>query len=99
MSDSGSQVCARDVMTPDPVMCPLDATVDQVAKLMGHHHCRVIVVIDLAERPAGIVTDRDILRRVVAEGRNPLACPIEACMSRPAVTVPMGVSLDTVIVT
>ena len=75
MSDPAIPVCARDVMTPDPAVCPADATVDQVAKLMAHDDCRAIVVIDLAERPHGIVTDRDIIRRVVAEGRNPLAYP------------------------
>ena len=90
MSDPAIPVCARDVMTPDPAVCPADATVDQVAKLMVHDDCRAIVVIDLAERPHGIVTDRDIIRRVVAEGRNPLAYPVEACLSRPVVTVPVG---------
>ena len=99
MSDPARPVCARDVMTPDPAVCPADATVDQVAKLMVHDDCRAIIVIDLAERPAGIITDRDILRRVVAQGRNPLAYPVEACMSRPVVTVPVGASLDTVIAT
>jgi CBS domain-containing protein len=86
-------------MTRDPVVCPTDATVDQVAKLMAHRACRAVVVIDLAERPHGIVTDRDIIRRVVAEGRNPLAYPVEACLSRPVVTVPDGARLDTVIAT
>jgi CBS domain-containing protein len=99
MYGSARERCARDVMTADPAVCPADATVDQVAKLMVHHQCRAIIVIDLAERPHGIVTDRDIIRRVVAEGRNPLAYPIEACLSRPVVTVPIGASLETVVAT
>jgi CBS domain-containing protein len=99
MCGSARQTCARDIMTPDPAVCPADATVDQVAKLMVHHQCRAIIVIDLAERPHGIVTDHDIIRRVVAEGRNPLAYPVEACLSRPVVTVPVGASLDAVIAT
>jgi len=99
MFGSARQMCARDVMTPDPAVCPADTTVDQVAQLMVHHRCRVMIVIDLAERPYGIVTDRDIIRRVVAEGRNPLAYPVEACLSRPVVTVAVGAPLDTVIAT
>jgi CBS domain-containing protein len=97
MANPATQLLARDVMTPDPVVCPADATVDQVAKLMTLYDCRVITVIDLAEHPRGIVTDRDIIRRVVAEGRNPLAYPVEACMSRPVVTVPAEALLEQVI--
>lgn len=100
MADPSIDLLARDVMkNPDPPVCPTDATVDQVAKLMAHCDCRAIIIIDVAERPRGIVTDRDIIRRVVAEGRNPLAYPIEACMSQPVVTVPVAAPVDAVIAT
>ena len=99
MCGSARQTWARDVMRPDPAVCPSDATVDQVATLVVHDECRAVLVIDPAERSQGMVTDREIIRRVVAEGRNPLAYPVEACLSRPMVTVPVGALLDTVIAT
>ena len=86
---------ARAVMQ-DAAMCAADATVDQVAQLMIHREVGAIVIIDLSERPIGIVTDRDILRRIVAEGKNPLAYPVERCMSRPVVTVSVDEPLDHV---
>ena len=37
--------------------------------------------------PIGVVTDRDIVCRIVARGKNPLDHTAEACMSQPVITV------------
>ena len=66
---------ARDVMTPNPVCCTPATTLDQVAQLMADNDCGEIPVIDTAERPIGVITDRDIVCRVVAEGKNPMPTP------------------------
>jgi CBS domain-containing protein len=66
---------------------------------MVQHDCRAITIIDHGERPLGIVTDRDIIRRVVAEGRNPLAFPAQTCMSRPVVTVSGDLPLEDILAT
>jgi CBS domain-containing protein len=45
--------------------------------------CGEILVVAPAERPIGVVTDRDNVCRMVAEGKNPLAYPAEpACPRR-----------------
>ena len=87
----------RDVMQRDPVVCAADVMLDQVAKLMMQFDCRAITVINLAEHPVGVVTDRDIIRRIVAQGKNPLAYPIQHCMSCPVVTVSADEPVDNVI--
>ena len=58
---------ARDLMTTEPAFCTPETPLDQVAKLMVRYNCGEIPVIDPAERPVGVVTDRDIVCRVVAE--------------------------------
>ncbi len=78
---------ARDLMTPNPACCTLETTLDEVAKMMREHDCGEIPVINVAEEPIGVVTDRDIVCRVVAEGKNPMAYPAEICMSQPVVVV------------
>jgi len=78
---------ARDVMTENPVCCTPETPLDEVAKLMRQYDFGEIPVIDPAEQPIGVVTDRDIVCRVVAEGKNPLAYPASICMSQPVVTV------------
>ena len=64
---------AREVMTPDPACCTPTTTLDQVAKMMIQTDCGEIPVLDVNDRVIGVVTDRDIVCRVVAEGKNPMA--------------------------
>jgi CBS domain-containing protein len=86
-------------MTPDPACCRTSTTLDDVAKLMRQHDCGEIPVVDAADRPIGVVTDRDIVTRVVAEGKNPMAYTAETCMSEPVVTVSDDTPVDEVIAT
>jgi CBS domain-containing protein len=90
---------ARDFMTPDPACCSPHTTLDQVAKMMVLHDCGEIPVLDAADRPIGVITDRDIVCRVVAEGKNPMAYPAEACMSTAIVTVRADAPIGTVLST
>ena len=90
---------ARDVMTPDPACCTPHTTLDEVAKLMARNDCGEIPVIDTADQIVGVVTDRDIVCRVVAQGKNPGAYTAETCMSGPVVTVRADASLDDVVAT
>ena len=75
-------------MTTDPTRCSRTTTLDEVAKLMRQHDCGEIPIVDTDDRPIGVVTDRDIVCRVVAEGQNPTAHAAEECMTQPAITVP-----------
>jgi CBS domain-containing protein len=88
---------ARDVMTPKPARCSPSTTLDVVAKLMVKHNCGEIPVVDGADQVIGVVTDRDIVCRVVAQGRNPSIYTAESCMSFPVVTLPDDASIEDVI--
>jgi CBS domain-containing protein len=90
---------ARDVMTPDPACCTPQTTLDEVAKLMVQNDCGEIPVIDASDRLVGVVTDRDIVCRAVAQGMNPLAHTAESCMTHPVVTVSADAPLSEVVTT
>jgi CBS domain-containing protein len=63
---------ARDIMTANPqVVTPADA-VSRAAEIMRDADVGVVPVVEDqgSMRLAGVVTDRDIAIRVVAEGRN-----------------------------
>jgi CBS domain-containing protein len=90
---------ARDVMTTNPAYCTPDTTLDQVAKLMVQNDCGEIPVLDAGRQPIGVITDRDIVSRVVAEGKNPVSATAEEHMSQPVVTVRDDTSLDEVVST
>lgn len=59
-----------DVMTADPARCRADATLQEVARLMVENDCGQIPVVDADDRLVGVVTDRDIVVRVVATGQE-----------------------------
>ena len=86
-------------MTVNPACCTPETPLEDVAKLMVQHDCGEIPVIDPAEQVIGVVTDRDIVCRVVAQGKNPLAYTAEICMSDPVVTVQDAAPLAEVLST
>ena len=90
---------ARDVMTPDPACCSPTTPLDAVAVLMVHNNCGEIPIVDTTNQLIGVVTDRDIVSRVVAEGKNPSAYTAESCMSSPVVTVQADAHIEDVIST
>jgi len=90
---------ARDVMTPDPACCSPNTTLDQVAKMMVQNNCGEIPIVDSSNRPIGVVTDRDIVCRIVAEGKNPIGHTADSCMTKSVVTVRADATLDEVIST
>jgi CBS domain-containing protein len=78
---------AKDVMTQSPACCTADTPLEQVAKMMIQNDCGEIPIIDHSDELVGVVTDRDIVCRVVAAGKNPVGYPAEHCMSQPVVSV------------
>ena len=63
----------RDVMTPDPAVCIRETTAGEAAGLMKQYDCGSIPVVDnMKDRKlVGIVTDRDLAVRGLAEGKGP----------------------------
>lgn len=64
----------KDIMTDSPACCTKDSTLEEVAKMMKDNDCGCIPVVKEEETktPVGVITDRDICCRTVAEGLNPL---------------------------
>jgi CBS domain-containing protein len=77
----------KDVMSMSVACCTEDAPLTEVAKMMVACDCGAIPVADRDGRPLGVITDRDIVCRVVAQGRNPVHLRASEVMSAPAVTV------------
>jgi CBS domain-containing protein len=65
----------RDVMTADPRCVKSDTPIAEAAKAMKDADAGAVIVQDNGS-PSGIVTDRDIAIRAVAEGRDPTSTPV-----------------------
>ena len=62
---------AREIMTPDATYCPEDATAADAARRWPTKDIGALPVCNADGRLAGVVTDRDLAVKVVAEGRDP----------------------------
>ena len=60
----------QDIMTSDPACCRPDSSIVEAARLMAEKDCGALPVVDETGAPVGVVTDRDICCRGVAEGKS-----------------------------
>jgi CBS domain-containing protein len=84
----------RDVMTTDTVTVGSTASLDSVAQLMRDNDVGCVPVVDEGELQ-GLVTDRDIVVRCLALGRQPAATPAGDVSSSEVQTVTPEDSLHT----
>ncbi|MEP6819679.1 MAG: CBS domain-containing protein [bacterium] len=83
----------KEVMTADPTCCAPDTPLPEVAKMMVDNDCGEIPVLE-NKIPIGVITDRDIVCRTVANNINPLESTAGDCMTKPVVTVTPDISLE-----
>jgi len=78
------EICTREVL-----YCGRDAGVLEVAQLMRNHHVGDLIVAETRDgrlEPVGIVTDRDLVVKVLAEGVAPDVLTAGDLMTRNVVT-------------
>ena len=72
---------AQDVMTSDPACCTPESTAREAARMMRENDCGCVPVVEgPSKRVVGVVTDRDIACRGVAEGKG-AETPVREIMS------------------
>jgi len=78
----------NEVMTKKPVCCLPDDLATKAAQLMKSEHVGSIPVIENEEtkKLVGIVTDRDLTIRILAEGLDAKSTKVETVMARKVVT-------------
>lgn len=92
MSEPSMSMLVRDIMAVNVVTMPPDANVLVVAKAMRDMDISSVIVTD-EERPLGIITEADIVRRVTAENRDPGETRASEIMSSPIIHVEPGTPL------
>jgi len=60
----------RDLMTQNPRTVTTDATIVDAAKIMRDEDAGVVPIVDGEKHVTGVITDRDIAVRAVAEGKD-----------------------------
>jgi len=78
----------NEVMTKNPVCCLPSDTVSKVAGLMKSKDIGGVPIIEneQTKKLIGIVTDRDLALKIVADGRDPKSTKAEEVMTRKLIT-------------
>ena len=85
----------KEIMTRDPACCSSDSGLEAVAKMMVDNDCGCIPIVEeRTGKPVGIITDRDIAVRAVAQGKNPLDLTAADIMTKNVVTVTPETGID-----
>lgn len=85
---SAGRICRREVF-----VAGLGESVRAIAQRMREENVGTVVVRDERGRPAGILTDRDLTLRVLAEDKDPKTTPVLEVMT----SVPRTITEDTAI--
>ena len=92
MSDPSHSMFVRDIMSVNVVTMPPDATVFEVATSMTKMDIGSMIIV-AKDHPLGIITESDIVRRVIAEERDSKTTAARDIMSSPIVHVEPGTAL------
>ncbi len=86
----------NEIMTENPACCTADTGLQEVAKMMVSNDCGCIPVVEdlVNNKPIGMITDRDITCRAVAEGKNPLDLTAGDVMTKEVITVTADTSVE-----
>jgi CBS domain-containing protein len=89
---------AKDIMTRKPKSVTPETSVREAARLMKEEDVGVLPVVDRdgSDRLIGIVTDRDIAIRHVAEGHDSSSCPVSEAMTSSVSTAREDDDVDSV---
>ncbi|MGC9005798.1 MAG: cyclic nucleotide-binding/CBS domain-containing protein, partial [Candidatus Micrarchaeia archaeon] len=89
----GSGIKVGEVMRKTVVTTSVNSTITEAASLMKKHNIGSVIALD-NRKAVGILTERDIVRNVVAESKTPSKVKISEAMSRPLRVITPEVALE-----
>ena len=75
-----------DCMTTKPISVSSDSSLEKCAKVMAQNHVGALVIKD-DHKSIGLITEQDIVRKVIAKGENPLNKKVRDFMEKKLMTI------------
>jgi len=96
MSEIGlrPRMLVKDAMSSPVFTVDEKLTVDKAANLMDQHELGCVIVTGKDEKPIGIITERDLVSRVVAKNILPHKLKAKEVMSTPLMTISSETTLS-----
>jgi len=86
----------QNIMVSNIITVEANALVMDAVKIMNKHGIGCLVVME-NENPIGIMTERDLLKRVLAESKNPKKIRVQEIMSKPLIVGKPNLEVQKVI--
>jgi CBS domain-containing protein len=89
MSDIGlrSKMLVKDVMSSPVITIEEEAPANRIAELMDKHGLGCIIVTSKKGKPLGIITERDLVARVLTKNVKPDSIKAKEVMTSPLITI------------
>ncbi len=94
MYSNNRNIVVREIMSSPVVTGSLKEGVKDIAKKMKQHDVDSIVIVNQANEPVGIITEGDMVRRLLARTRNLLFFKAKDIISKPVLSVRGDMSMD-----
>lgn len=75
-----------DIMTNKPVVADKEVTLKEAANIMLQNNVNSLLIIE-SEKAVGIITDEDLVRKVIAKGLDPKKIKIKDIMEKELITI------------
>lgn len=90
----GSEIKVGDIMSKNVISATREASIIEVAKLMEKYNVGSIVVAD-KKKAEGIITERDIVRKLIGAGKESSKAKAADAMSSPLKVITAEASIET----
>lgn len=91
--EASAMLKIEDIMVEEVITVEVDATVMKAVKLMNKHEIGCLIVTK-NRKPIGILTERDLLKRVLAKFRDPEKIRVGEVMSAPLMFVDLNMNVE-----
>ena len=88
------ELSVRDIMTVDVKITSPEATVSDILRIMMENNIGSVVIVGPKREVLGIITERDLIRKVLSKGLNPRETRAEEIMSKPVITIEPDASIQ-----
>lgn len=94
MNSMDRSLSVEDIMSSPAIIAKEKASIRDIAKMMKRHSVDAVVIVNKLNEPVGIITEGDIVRRLVSSKRNLWFVTAKNAMTKPVVTIDTKVKLE-----